>query len=121
MKKVTGGGLPAKAWHDFMMAAHEGLSPSPLFGTTGVQPVFDEGVGAPAGDLLSGDPEAFPEAPVGVDGGVAVGQRPVDQGGAPWGGQTADQGNGGMVPPADVGQTTGATRRTTLFDILTGG
>ncbi len=121
MKKVTGGGLPAKAWHDFMMAAHEGLSPSPLFGTTGVQPVFDDSTAPPPGDLMSGDPEAFPEAPVGVDGGVAVGQRPVDQGGAPWGGQTADQGNGGMVPPADVGQTTGATRRTTLFDILTGG
>ncbi|WP_065372013.1 transglycosylase domain-containing protein [Ensifer adhaerens] len=120
MKKVTGGGLPAKAWHDFMMAAHEGLSPSPLFGTTGVQPVFDEGVGAPAGDLLSGDPEAFPEAPVGVNGAVAVGQRPVDQGGE-WDGQSADHGNGGLVPPADVGQTTGATRRTTLFDILTGG
>ncbi|WDZ76670.1 transglycosylase domain-containing protein [Ensifer adhaerens] len=120
MKKVTGGGLPAKAWHDFMMAAHEGLSPSPLFGTTGVQPVFDEGTGAPAGDLLSGDPEAFPEAPVGVNGAVAVGQRPADQGGE-WGGQGVDQGNGGLVPPADVGQTTGATRRTTLFDILTGG
>ncbi|NUS70601.1 MAG: penicillin-binding protein, partial [Ensifer adhaerens] len=100
MKKVTGGGLPAKAWHDFMMAAHEGLSPSPLFGTTGVQPVFDDGTAPPPGDLISGDPEAFPEAPVGVDGGVAVGQRPVDQGAAPWGGQTADQGNGGMVPPA---------------------
>ncbi|WVT73298.1 transglycosylase domain-containing protein [Sinorhizobium chiapasense] len=120
MKKVTGGGLPAKAWHDFMMAAHEGLSPSPLFGTTGVQPVFDESVGAPASDLVSGDPEAFPEAPVGVDGAVAVGQRPVDQGGA-WGGQSADESNGGLVPPADVGQATGATRRTTLFDILTGG
>lgn len=121
MKKVTGGGLPAKAWHDFMMAAHEGLSPSPLFGTTGVQPVFDEGVSAPAGDLLSGDTEAFPEAPAGIDGAVAVGQRPVDQGGDPWGGQSADQGGGGPVPPADVGQATGTTRRTTLFDILTGG
>ncbi|HEV7323113.1 MAG TPA: transglycosylase domain-containing protein [Ensifer sp.] len=120
MKKVTGGGLPAKAWHDYMVAAHEGLSPSPLFGTTGVQPVFDEGVATPPGDMMSGDPEAFPEAPVGVNG-VAVGQRPVDQAGDQWGGQSADQGNGGMVPPADVGQTTGATRRTTLFDILTGG
>ncbi|OCO98760.1 MULTISPECIES: transglycosylase domain-containing protein [unclassified Ensifer] len=121
MKKVTGGGLPAKAWHDFMMAAHEGLSPSPLFGTTGVQPVFDEGVQTPPGDMMSGDPEAFPEAPVGVDGAVAVGQRPIDQGGDQWGGQGTDQGNGGLVPPADVGETTGATRRTTLFDILTGG
>lgn len=112
MKKVTGGGLPAKAWHDFMVAAHEGLSPSPLFGTTGVQPVFDDGAAPPAatGDVLSGDPNAFPEPPDGVDGSVAVQQtRPLPDG------------NGGMVPPADVGETTGATKRTTLFDILTGG
>ncbi|MGF6176046.1 transglycosylase domain-containing protein [Ensifer sp. 4252] len=112
MKKVTGGGLPAKAWHDFMVTAHEGLSPSPLFGTTGVQPVFDDGGAPPAatGDILSGDPNAFPEPPVGVDGSIAVQQtRPLPDG------------NGGMVPPADVGQTTGATKRTTLFDILTGG
>jgi len=32
MKKVTGGGLPAKAWQQFMIAAHKGLSPAPLFG-----------------------------------------------------------------------------------------
>ncbi|OWK26211.1 hypothetical protein AJ87_02105 [Rhizobium yanglingense] len=32
MKKVTGGGLPAKAWQEFMIAAHKGLSPAPLFG-----------------------------------------------------------------------------------------
>jgi penicillin-binding protein 1A len=112
MKKVTGGGLPAKAWHDFMVTAHEGLSPSPLFGTTGVQPVFDDG-GAPpvaTGDIISGDPNAFPAPPVGVDGSMAVQQtRPLPEG------------NGGMVPPADVGETTGATKRTTLFDILTGG
>jgi penicillin-binding protein 1A len=25
MKKVTGGGLPAKAWSQFMIAAHEGV------------------------------------------------------------------------------------------------
>ncbi len=30
MKKVTGGGLPARAWHDFMSAAHQGLAPAPL-------------------------------------------------------------------------------------------
>lgn len=112
MKKVTGGGLPAKAWHDYMLAAHEGLSPSPLFGTTGVQPVFDDGGAPPAatGDVMSGDPDAFPAPPVGVDGSIAVQQtRPLPEG------------NGGMVPPANVGETTGATKRTTLFDILTGG
>ncbi|MBB4571224.1 transglycosylase domain-containing protein [Rhizobium leucaenae] len=32
MKKVTGGGLPAKAWKEFMIAAHKGLTPTPIFG-----------------------------------------------------------------------------------------
>jgi penicillin-binding protein 1A len=32
MKKVTGGGLPAKAWSQFMIAAHKGLAPAPLLG-----------------------------------------------------------------------------------------
>ncbi|HEU02766.1 MAG TPA: penicillin-binding protein 1A, partial [Aurantimonas coralicida] len=30
--KVTGGSLPAQAWHDFMTAAHEGLPAVPLPG-----------------------------------------------------------------------------------------
>lgn len=122
MKKVTGGGLPAMAWHDFMVAAHEGLSPSPLFGTTGVQPVFDDGgpvAGGetPPGDFVAGDPEAFPEPPAPMEGAVAIDQiRPAAE--------PAD----GPVPPAGIGESggatgaaTGTTRRTTLFDLLTGG
>ncbi|WP_425348607.1 transglycosylase domain-containing protein [Pararhizobium arenae] len=114
MKKVTGGGLPAKAWHDFMTAAHEGLSPSPIFGTTGIQPTFDSDPVSPESieNVISGGSiDEFPQAPV-SDGQMANGQGlqpPAD---------TADS---GLVPPADVGETTGATRRTTLFDILTGG
>ncbi|MDK1377472.1 MULTISPECIES: transglycosylase domain-containing protein [unclassified Sinorhizobium] len=115
MKKVTGGGLPAKAWHEFMTAAHEGLSPSPLFGTTGVQPVFDQG-GAVAGSgtfpdgFATANPDAFPEPPASVDGTAAIEQvRP------------ANEERAGPIPPAGVGETTGATRRTTLFDLLTGG
>jgi penicillin-binding protein, 1A family len=33
MKKVTGGGLPARAWKDYMTVAMKGYSPTPLFGT----------------------------------------------------------------------------------------
>ncbi|WP_117192934.1 transglycosylase domain-containing protein [Rhizobium terrae] len=33
MKKVTGGGLPAKAWREYMTAAMKGYTPTPLFGT----------------------------------------------------------------------------------------
>ncbi|MBM7050402.1 transglycosylase domain-containing protein [Rhizobium lusitanum] len=32
MRKVTGGGLPAKAWKEFMVAAHKGVTPAPIFG-----------------------------------------------------------------------------------------
>ncbi|GGD02615.1 transglycosylase domain-containing protein [Aureimonas glaciei] len=40
MKKVTGGGLPAEAWHTFMTAAHAGLPAMPLPGnyTIGGEP-----------------------------------------------------------------------------------
>ncbi|MGB3812656.1 MAG: transglycosylase domain-containing protein [Shinella sp.] len=114
MKKVTGGGLPAKAWSEFMTAAHAGLSPSPLFGTTGGGPVLDATRPVPQ----EGGDELFDiisrtlgtdEQPAGT-GEVATdrtGAVPLDD---------------GLIPPADVGgeRQTG-TRRTTLFDFLVGG
>jgi penicillin-binding protein 1A len=33
MKKVTGGGLPAKAWKEYMTAAMSGYTPTPLYGS----------------------------------------------------------------------------------------
>lgn len=56
MRKVTGGGLPAKAWKEFMIAAHKGLSPAPLFGN---------------GQLI-GDPNGQPMAQAAPDGGQPV-------------------------------------------------
>ena len=35
MKKVTGGTLPAKLWHEIMLYAHEDKTPLPLTGTRG--------------------------------------------------------------------------------------
>ncbi|OBZ97104.1 penicillin-binding protein [Pararhizobium polonicum] len=118
MKKVTGGGLPAKAWHDYMTAAHEGLPPSPIFGTTGIQPTFDDNMTAPEADggVVSGTfgneaVDQYPQAP--VANGQVAGQQGLEQ--------PAEAANSGLTPPANVGETTGTTRRTTLFDILTGG
>ena len=48
MKKVTGGGLPAMTWSNYMIAAHQGLSPSPLFGTAGAMPIVPADTPAPA-------------------------------------------------------------------------
>lgn len=102
MKKVTGAGLPAKAWKEFMTAAHRGLTPAPLFGTTGVQPQFGDDT------IATGDPNAFPDGPQAVtDPGIAGQGVPLD--------------DSMMVPPNEVGESGGATHRTTLFDFLTGG
>ncbi|MGN7294411.1 PBP1A family penicillin-binding protein [Rhizobium sp. SAFR-030] len=70
MKKVTGGGLPAKAWKEYMTAALDGYRPTPLYGV-GVLPAQPAApVGEPSiGDLISGvfhgdAPEnAYPAAP----------------------------------------------------------
>ena len=115
MKKVTGGGLPAKAWGEFMTAAHAGLSPSPLFGTANGDPLQDPARAAPEEggdqlfDIISRTLDTD-QRPAGNGEAVATdrtGTVPLDD---------------GLIPPADVGgeHRTG-TRRTTLFDFLTGG
>jgi penicillin-binding protein 1A len=112
MKKVTGGGLPAKAWHDFMTAAHQGLAPAPLPGGDYFEPAPAEDpatIGTIISDVLqgggeerySGDPvyaEEYPSGPV------------------PAGEVT---GSSGPVPPGEVGGEQG-TRRTTLLDLILG-
>ncbi|RWF40118.1 MAG: penicillin-binding protein [Mesorhizobium sp.] len=64
MKKVTGGALPAQAWHEFMVAAHEGVPVRPLPGTWKSTPsdtvVPDE---IPSAD--AGQPAPVPQAAVG--------------------------------------------------------
>lgn len=149
MKKVTGGGLPAKAWKEFMIAAHKGLSPAPLFGNG--QLIADPNNGQPMaeapgnGQLGSGQPMTA-EAPPSTIGGIISGvfggddnanrypQAPARQQGASFGNggpvPPADIAEGGgpnyegMVPPGDVGgaQTTSSVqpRRTTLLDLIMG-
>ncbi|TIR81943.1 MAG: penicillin-binding protein, partial [Mesorhizobium sp.] len=74
MKKVTGGALPAQAWHEFMVAAHEGLPVRPLPGTWKSTPpdtvVPDE---IPSAD----NSQPAPPAPVGQSSPVA--QAPARQ------------------------------------------
>jgi len=72
MRKVTGGGLPAKAWKEFMVAAHKGITPTPIFG--GGQ-IIDNGLPmaqtAPNGDQ--------PTTIGNIISGVADGGQPVQQ------------------------------------------
>ena len=137
MKKVTGGGLPAKAWKEFMTAAHVGLSPSPLFGlgAYGAPEIGQPAPQAPAtqpnsiGDIISNaigggvrqTPQDYPAAPVLTDRTASTTSNPpsdIPPRGLP------PQPSDGPVPPADVGG--GAyngqppPKQTTLFDILMG-
>ena len=97
MKKVTGGGLPARAWHDFMTAAHQGLAPASLPGGDyqDQAPVEqDPTIGSIISDVLSGGgEERYPAQP------QVGGEPPV---------QPDNQGDWpvleGPVPPGDVGQ-----------------
>ncbi|NTA35632.1 penicillin-binding protein [Agrobacterium salinitolerans] len=135
MKKVTGGGLPAKAWKDFMTAAHSGLSPSPLFGlgASGVPPLGEMQQPAPEsapssiGDIISNalgggtaDNDAYPQAPVapnpnqpGVPMPPAnIPSRDIEPG---------YSASNGPVPPAEIGdQRPSRPKQTTLLDILMG-
>ncbi|MDF1634228.1 transglycosylase domain-containing protein [Mycoplana sp. MJR14] len=115
MKKVTGGGLPAKAWSRFMIAAHDGLSPSPLFGTTG-------------GGLPVASAEPPPAAGEGEESLAEMVARALGTSSRDGGGETATapEQTGGIggdlpVPPADVGAQPARPRRSSLLDVLIGG
>jgi penicillin-binding protein 1A len=105
MKKVTGGALPAQAWHEFMVAAHEGVPIAPLPGD------WHGGAGeAIAGAAPTGDLDAFPDAP--GDGQTqGYGTSPGD---GPTG--SIDR----VVPPGEVGAPA-QRRSTSILDILMGG
>ncbi|WP_421916267.1 transglycosylase domain-containing protein [Mesorhizobium sp.] len=134
MKKVTGGALPAQAWHEFMVAAHEGVPVRPLPGTwkstpadTAVPddiPSVDNNQVAPVPSASAGQLTApAPQPPAPVTQPVRA-VRPA---------QTVDadslnmpEDNGATasikhpVPPGDVGGPT-KKRKTSILDILGGG
>ncbi len=81
-KNITGGSLPAKVWHEFMVAAHEGVPVAQLPGTWNgataggeTAPVPPRAVGESAMDRGSGTPVAqgrkvaMPEMAGGTDAG----------------------------------------------------
>ncbi|MCF6369186.1 transglycosylase domain-containing protein [Rhizobium halophilum] len=141
MKKVTGGGLPAKAWQDYMTSALAGYSPTPLFGShTGFQlPAAAEPEREPTtiGDIISGvlpdrsRQEEYPEPPDDIyTDDLSQDDLPVrdyreyrgpydNYGGAPV--PPADIG-GGPLPPGDLGSSasTREPKQTTLYDLIMG-
>lgn len=129
MKRVTGGSLPAQAWHEFMVAAHEGVPVKPLPGTWKSTPsnniVQDE---APVAAAPAAKPA--PPAPVGHD--VVAAPAPPVRAVRPAQAADAEVGlampsDGGStssikrpVPPGDVGGPL-KTKNISILDILTGG
>jgi penicillin-binding protein 1A len=142
MKKVTGGGLPAKAWKEFMVAAHKGLTPTPLFGNGRI---IDNGIPVAQADdssgsqttigsiisgVLAGDGgqaaathqlPAQAQAPVASDPAVPP-DEPVDMPPSAPGEDDNPYASQGMVPPADIGETAPSRRprKTTLLDLIMG-
>jgi penicillin-binding protein 1A len=122
MKKVTGGALPAQAWHEFMVAAHEGVPVAPLPGTWKSQP------GNPVAE--GGGARKIPPSAVGggsdpiVPAAKPVRNVPMADNG---GGKLAMPSDGGStasikrpVPPGDVGGPMKKSN-TSILDLLTGG
>jgi len=135
MKKVTGGALPAQAWHEFMVAAHEGVPVRPLPGTWKSTPsdtiVPDEIPSADASQAPPAPPAAVGQSqPVAQAPAAPARQAPARQAQPA---ETVDAGGFDMpsdsgetasikhpVPPGNVGGPT-KKRQTSILDILGGG
>lgn len=106
MKNATGGSLATIAWHDFMAAAHEGLTPVPLPGVEFYrsQPQLDAIISQ------SGDPQVMPVADGGSDGWS--GMRADDQ---------ANPATGGIRrPAAEVGGNGQTASSKSILSIILG-
>lgn len=113
MKKVTGGALPAQAWHEFMVAAHEGVPVAPLPGTwksnPEAEPEYDDGVPMAGTDRPALLP-ANPDRPTQID--TAGGFMPAPQ-------EVPTASINRPVPPADVGGPS-VRRETSILDVIMG-
>ena len=114
MKKVTGGALPALAWHEFMVAAHEGVPVAPL-----------PGMWQSHGGSVSAAEAPVPLAEVPVAEAPPVARRePAPE--AEIAGDSLPREElptssiRRPVPPGDVGGPV-KKRTTSILDILTGG
>ena len=121
MKKVTGGALPALAWHEFMVAAHQGVPVAQLpggwtSGTGGIVPPNPlSGVEEdPVADMHDPAPSSGASVPVATSDPVARPPAAViaDQE------ETASIGH--PVPPGDVGGGKRKRREVSILDVIMG-
>lgn len=112
MKKVTGGALPALAWHEFMVAAHEGVPMAALPGSWKPESPAPE----VAVESQPIDENTFPAAPQPVQKprpAQQVGAARVEQE------QSSTASIRRPVPPGEVGGPT-QRRETSILDVLLG-
>jgi penicillin-binding protein 1A len=116
MKKVTGGALPAQAWHEFMVAAHEGVPVARLPGswtpTPQTTPGFEDAVSEAISSADAPAPQPARQKRA-VETVEAVGGFELPRQDAP----TASIRR--PVPPADVGGPA-VKRQTSILDIILG-
>jgi penicillin-binding protein 1A len=122
MKKVTGGALPAQAWHEFMVAAHEGVPVAPLPGTWKSVPQAEPG-SVPMASVEEPDHPAAAPAPSPVSRSVPmddVGAADGDTGFVPMPQEPPTASIGRRpVPQADVGGPV-VRRQTSILDVIMG-
>jgi len=122
MKKVTGGAMPAQAWHEFMVAAHEGVPVAPLPGTWKPQPA-DEPLADPG--LLPDVPMASGNLPAPAGQGeptdvtAAIDAADRDAGFIPRPQAAVPSASGRPVPSADVGGPV-VRREGSILDVILG-
>lgn len=121
MKRVTGGGLPAQTWHQFMVVAEKGKTPEPLFGTSGgpISPV-----GPPKSDVpvASRDTSSKGRTLTDIISDFLNGSpaKPERRAPAPVAPSPASNAPSAPVPPASVGQNQPAPRRQAEAPVLEG-
>jgi len=125
MKKVTGGALPAQAWHEFMVAAHEGVPVAPLPGTWKSAPPAE--LSDPGSVPMASVEEPSQAAPAAQAPQPAARNVPMDSVGAadddagfvPMPQEPPTASIGRPVPPADVGGPP-VRRQTSILDVIMG-
>jgi penicillin-binding protein 1A len=120
MKKVTGGALPAMAWHEFMVAAHEGVPVARLPGTwKAAPPQIDRTI--PDMEAVAATRDAAPQAAAEAEQfEEQAAARPISREAPAMEAETGQTSSiRRPVPEADVGGPP-VKRKTSILDILLG-
>ncbi len=115
-RNITGGSLPVEAWHEFMVAAHEGVPVAELPGSWTPVPQVEDAFAPPVAGLPAAEPAPRRAVAASPRQAEPVATPPVDDF-APPVDSTASVRR--PVPPADVGGPT-VRRQSSFLDVIMG-